>query len=50
MSEGKKRNHRSPEQIVAKLREADATLAGGASVGQVGQRLEVSEAARNEGR
>lgn len=32
-----------PEQIIAKLREADALLAGGASVGQVCQRLEVSE-------
>lgn len=33
----------SAEQIVAKLREADALLSGGASVGQVCQRLEVSE-------
>jgi transposase-like protein len=39
---GKKRH--SPEQIVAKLREADAILAGGGSVGQVCQKLEVSEA------
>lgn len=44
MSEPKKRKRHSPEQIVAKLREADAMLAGGASVGQVCQRLEVSEA------
>jgi transposase-like protein len=39
---GKKRH--SPEQIIAKLREADAALAGGSSMGQVCQRLEVSEA------
>lgn len=34
----------SAEQIIAKLREAEAMLAGGASVGQVCQKLEVSEA------
>lgn len=39
---GKKRH--SPEQIIAKLREADAALAGGGSIGQVCQKLEVSEA------
>jgi transposase-like protein len=33
----------SAEQIIAKLREADALLAGGASIGQVCQKLEVSE-------
>lgn len=44
MSESKKRKRHSPEQVVAKLREADAMLATGASVGQVCQRLEVSEA------
>ena len=44
MSDSKKRKRHSPEQIVAKLREADAMLATGASVGQVCQRLEVSEA------
>lgn len=33
----------SAEQIIAKLREADAMLSGGASVGQVCPRLEVSE-------
>lgn len=38
---GKK--HR-PEQIIAKLREADAQLAGGASMAQICQKLEVSEA------
>jgi putative transposase len=34
----------SAEQIVGKLREADALLGGGASMGQVCQKLEVSEA------
>lgn len=34
----------SPEQILAKLREADAVLAGGGSVAQVCQQLAVSEA------
>ena len=32
-----------PEQIIAKLREADAMLAGGKTNGQVCQALEVSE-------
>ncbi len=39
-----KRKRHSPEQIIAMLREADALLASGASIGQVGQRLEVAEA------
>lgn len=43
MSEGKKRKRHTPEQVIAKLREADAMLSGGASVGQVCQRLGVSE-------
>lgn len=43
MSERKNRKRHSPEQIIAKLREADAMLAGGASIGQVCQKLEVSE-------
>jgi transposase-like protein len=34
----------SPEQIIGKLREADAMLAGEASIGQVCQKLGVSEA------
>jgi transposase-like protein len=38
-----KRTRHSPEQIIAKLREADALLAGGAGIGQVCQKLEVSE-------
>jgi transposase-like protein len=38
-----KRTRHSPEQIIAKLREADALLATGATVGQVCQRIEVSE-------
>ncbi len=33
----------SPEQIIAKLREADALLATGATIGQVCQKLAVSE-------
>jgi transposase-like protein len=44
MSDSKKRKRHRPEQVIVKLREADAMLAGGASVGQVCQRLEVSEA------
>lgn len=44
MSERHGRKRHSPEQIIGKLREADAMLAGGASIGQVCQRLEVSEA------
>lgn len=43
MSDSKKRKRHSPEQVIAKLREADGMLAGGASVGQVCQRLGVSE-------
>jgi transposase-like protein len=38
-----KRRRHGPEQIIAKLREADAMLTAGASIGQVCQRLEVSE-------
>ena len=37
---GKKHN---PEQIIKKLREADAMLAGGKTIGQACQTLEVSE-------
>ncbi len=43
MSEPKKRKRHSPEQVIAKLREVDAMLATGVSVGQVCQRLGVSE-------
>ena len=39
-----KRTRHSPEQIIAKLREADAMLSTGAGIGQVCQKLEVSEA------
>jgi putative transposase len=39
-----KRTRHSPEQIIAKLREADAKLAGGANIGQICQQLGVSEA------
>ena len=38
-----KRKRHSPEQIIRKLREADAMLAGEKTVGQVCQSLEVSE-------
>ncbi|TWT84542.1 Transposase [Planctomycetes bacterium CA13] len=40
----KNRKRHSPEQIVKKLRDADALLAAGKSVGEVLQMLEVSEA------
>lgn len=40
----KKRRRHSAEQIVKKLRDADAMLAAGKSVGEVLQALEVSEA------
>ena len=33
----------APEQIIAKLREADALLASGASIGQICQKLAVAE-------
>jgi transposase-like protein len=38
-----KRKKHNPDQIIAKLREADGLLAGGATIGQVCQRIEVSE-------
>jgi transposase-like protein len=38
-----KRKRHSPEQIIAKLREADAMLAAGATIGQICQKLEVAE-------
>jgi transposase-like protein len=40
----KNRKRHSPEQIIKKLRDADALLAAGKSVGEVLQTLEVSEA------
>ncbi len=43
MSDSKKRKRHTPEQVIAKLREADALLSSGVSVGQVCQRLGVSE-------
>lgn len=39
----KKRKRHSPEQVVKKLRDADAMLAAGKSIGEVLQMLEVSE-------
>jgi putative transposase len=38
-----KRKRHDPEQIIKKLRDADAMLAAGKTVGQVCQALEVSE-------
>ena len=38
-----KRTRHTPEQIVGKLREAEAGLAGGQTIGQVCQKLGVSE-------
>jgi transposase-like protein len=38
-----KRKRHTPSQIIAKLREADKALAGGASVGQVCKQLGISE-------
>ena len=38
-----KRKRHSPEQIIKKLRDADAMLASGKTIGQVCQALEVSE-------
>ena len=38
-----KRKKHSPEQIIKKLREADAMLASGKTIGQACQTLEVSE-------
>ena len=38
-----KRTRHNPEQIIKKLREADAMLAAGKTIGQVCQVLEVSE-------
>ena len=38
-----KRKRHSPEQIIKKLREADAMLASGKTIGQACQGLEVSE-------
>jgi putative transposase len=38
-----KRKRHHPEQIVRKLREADAMLASGKTMGQVCQALEISE-------
>ena len=40
----RKRKRHSPEQIVKKLRDADAMLAAGKSLGEVLQSLEISEA------
>jgi len=39
----KRSKRHTPEQIITKLREADAMLATGASIAQVVQQLEISE-------
>ena len=39
----RRRKRHSPEQIIGKLRDADAILAGGKTIGEVCQALEVSE-------
>ena len=39
----KRRKRHTPEQIIRKLREADAMLSAGKTIGQVAQALEVSE-------
>jgi putative transposase len=39
-----KRKRHSPEQIIAKLREADAELAAGTPIEQICRKLEVGEA------
>jgi transposase-like protein len=38
-----KRKRHDPEQIIKKLRESDAMLAGGKTIGQACQALEISE-------
>ena len=38
-----KRKRHTPEQIIRKLREADAMLAAGKTIGQMVQALEISE-------
>lgn len=38
-----KRKHHSPEQIIRKLREAEAILSEGKTIAELCQRLEVSE-------
>jgi putative transposase len=45
-----KRKRHSPEQVIGKLRQADAMLASGAGVSQVVQDLGVSEATYNRWR
>ena len=44
MTERRGRKRHSAEQIIRKLREADGMLSAGSEIGQVCQRLEVSEA------
>ncbi len=44
MSEQRIGKRHRPEQIIRKLREADGMLSGGSEIGQVCQKLEVSQA------
>jgi transposase-like protein len=46
----RRRKRHSPEQIVRKLRDADAMLSAGKLVGEVCQALEISEATLNRWR
>jgi putative transposase len=39
----RRRKRHSPEQIIRKLRDAEAMLAGGKTIGEICQALEVSE-------
>ena len=39
----RRKKRRTPEQIIKKLREADAMLAAGRSIGHIAQALEISE-------
>ena len=50
MTDRRERKRHSPEQVIAELRQADATLASGASIGQVCQRPEVSEQTHHRSR
>ncbi len=44
------RKRHTPEQIVRKLRDAEADLAAGMTIGQICQKLEISEATFNRWR
>ena len=46
----RRRKRHSPEQVIRKLRDADAMLSAGKSIGEVCQNLEISEATLNRWR